>query len=68
VSIDPDTGAMTTGDEARNLHAGQNRGAMLSIGYWCENGCQGHLELRNHKGHLFASLHNDPGHEPKGAE
>jgi hypothetical protein len=42
------------------MHAGQNRGAMLSIGYWCEDGCQGHIELRNHKGYLFASVHNDP--------
>src|SRR5262249_19252173 len=57
VSIDADTGAIIAGDEARVLHNAQNRGPMLSIGYWCEGGCQGHIELRQHKGHLFASLH-----------
>lgn len=30
---------------------------MLSAGYWCEEGCHGRIELRQHKGHLFASLH-----------
>jgi len=59
VTIDPDTGAMFAEDAGRHLHAGNNRGAMLAIGYWCENGCEGRLELRNHKGHLFASLHNE---------
>jgi hypothetical protein len=33
---------------------------MLSVGYWCEDGCRGRIELREHKGHLFASLHNQP--------
>jgi hypothetical protein len=57
VSIDVDTGTIIAGDEARLLHNAQNRGPMLSIGYWCEDGCLGHLELRQHKGQLFASLH-----------
>jgi hypothetical protein len=26
------------------------------IGYWCELGCEGRIELREHKGNLFASL------------
>lgn len=60
VTIDPDTGAMFAQDTGRHLHAGNNRGAMLAIGYWCENGCEGRLELRNHKGNLFASHHNEP--------
>ena len=47
-------------DEALRLHAGANRGAMLAIGYWCENGCRGRIELREHKGYLFASLHKEP--------
>jgi len=59
MSINPDTGVALTGDEARRLHACQNRGPMLAIGYWCENGCQGHIDLRGHKGHLFVSLHNN---------
>lgn len=59
-SIDPDTGAILAGNQARALHAGQNRGPMLAVGYWCEEGCQGRIELREHKGHLFASLHSRP--------
>ena len=58
-SIDPDTGAVIADDQARALHAGQNRGPMLAIGYWCEDGCRGRIELREHKGHLFAGLHNE---------
>jgi hypothetical protein len=30
---------------------------MLAIGYWCELGCEGRIELREHKGNLFAGLH-----------
>jgi len=59
LSIDPDTGAVIADDQARALHAGQNRGPMLAIGYWCEDGCRGRIELREHKGHLFAGLHNE---------
>jgi hypothetical protein len=33
---------------------------MLSIAYWCENQCRGRIELRAHKGNLYASLHNEP--------
>ena len=33
---------------------------MLSTGHWCENGCQGRIELRGHKGYLYASLHREP--------
>jgi hypothetical protein len=32
---------------------------MLAIGYWCEEGCRGRIELREHKGHLFAGLRNE---------
>ena len=39
---------------------GQNRGPMLSVGYWCEDDCRGRIELREHKGHLFASLQDQP--------
>jgi hypothetical protein len=60
LSINPTTGAVTADDTARALHAGANRGAMLSIGYWCELGCQGRIELRAHKGRLFGSLHHEP--------
>jgi hypothetical protein len=59
VSITPHTGAVIAGDEARHLHGGANRGPMLAIGYWCEHGCQGRIELREHKGHLFVSLHQE---------
>lgn len=60
VSITPHNGAMLAGDEARRLHAGANRGPMLAVEYWCEAGCQGRIELREHKGSLFASLHSSP--------
>jgi hypothetical protein len=59
LSINPDTGAALADHEARRLHAGRNRGPMLAIAYWCENGCLGHLELRQHKGILYASHHTD---------
>lgn len=35
--------------EAPRLHNGTNRGPMLAIGYWCENGCRGRIELRAQK-------------------
>jgi hypothetical protein len=49
LSINPDTGAVLADEKARALHAGQNRGPMLAIGYWCEEGCRGRIELREHK-------------------
>ncbi len=58
VSIDPITGAVLADNQACGLHASQNRGPMLSIGYWCEEGCRGRIELRQHKGHIYASLHH----------
>lgn len=58
-SIDPDTSAILAGNQARALHASQNPGPMLAVGYWCEEGCRERIELREHKGHLFASLHNE---------
>jgi len=33
------------GDDARQLHAGANRGPMLAAAYWCEGGCRGRIEL-----------------------
>lgn len=60
ITINPDSGAVLADDDARALHAGENRGPMLSIGYWCEEGCRGRIELRGHKGNLFASLHDAP--------
>jgi hypothetical protein len=59
LSIDPDTGTVLADDQARVLHAGQNRGPMLAISYWCEEGCHGRVELREHKGHLYGGLRND---------
>jgi hypothetical protein len=38
------------------LHGGENRGPMLTVGYWYEAGCQGRIELREHKGNVFLSL------------
>jgi hypothetical protein len=64
LTIIPASGAAVASDDARRLHAGHNRGAMLSIDYWCEHGCQGRFELRSHKGNLFASLHNEPPMQP----
>ncbi len=64
LSIDADTGAITADDHAQLLHAGQNRGPMLAITYWCEDGCQGNMQLRQHKGVLYASLHSEtPRHD-----
>jgi hypothetical protein len=38
---------------------------MLSIGYWCEYGCRGRIELREHKEHLLSSLHDQPPLNPE---
>ncbi len=65
VSITPHTGTIAARDEACHLHAGTNRGPMLAIGYWCENGCHGRIELREHKGYLFATLHEAEPAEPQ---
>jgi hypothetical protein len=54
----------TDNNHARTLHAGKNRGPLLAVGYWCENGCQGRIELREHKGSLFTSLHNEAPEHP----
>ena len=51
-------------DEALRMHGGTNRGPMLAVGYWCETGCQGRVELREIKGHLFVGLHDEPGGLP----
>jgi len=64
VSIDAATATVREGDDARRLHAGANRGPMLAVGYWCEGGCRGRIELREHKGHVFASLHSEPAGSP----
>ena len=62
VSIDAATATVRQGDDAQQLHAGANRGPMLAAGYWCEGGCRGRIELREHKGHVYASLHSQaPG-------
>ena len=65
LSINPTTGAIMADDTARALHASINRGPMLSIGYWCEYGCHGRIELRAHKGRLFGGLHHEPPFEPE---
>lgn len=64
VSIDAAAATVHEGDAARRLHAGTNRGPMLAMGYWCESGCRGRIELREHKGHVFASLHSEPAGLP----
>jgi hypothetical protein len=51
------TGAILAYNQARILQAGQNRRALLSVGYQREDGCRGRSELREHTGHLFARLH-----------
>jgi hypothetical protein len=56
--------AVVPGREAMALHGGKNRGPMLAVGYWCEAGCQGRIELREHKGHVFLSLHAEAGIDP----
>ena len=45
VSIDAATATIRDGDDARQLHAGANRGPMLAAAYWCEGGCRGRIEL-----------------------
>jgi hypothetical protein len=42
--------AMVTfpGVQASDLHAEANAGVMLAIEVWCDNGCRGRLELRQH--------------------
>jgi hypothetical protein len=56
--------AVVPGAAAIALHGGKNRGPMLAVGYWCEAGCQGRIELREHKGNVFLSLHAEPGFDP----
>jgi hypothetical protein len=71
LSIQADTGLLAADDQGQRLHAGQNRGPMLAISYWCEAGCLGSVRLRQHKGVLYTSLHteapppdNSPSDEP----
>lgn len=52
-SFGVDIDVMTTmvifpGVEATDLHAEANAGVMLAIECWCDNGCRGRLELRQH--------------------
>jgi hypothetical protein len=60
LSIDATTATVCESHDAQQLHAGANRGPMLAAGYWCEGGCRGRIELREHKGHVYASLHSQP--------
>jgi hypothetical protein len=67
VGVDIDAHArwvVVPGRAAMALHGGKNRGPMLAVGYWCEAGCQGRIELREHKGCVFLSLHAEPGFDP----
>jgi hypothetical protein len=59
ISIEAHNGLVTADDQGQRLHAGQNRGPMLAVSYWCEDGCIGNVQLRQHKGILYASLHTD---------
>ncbi|MGW4476075.1 hypothetical protein ACWENQ_40955 [Nonomuraea sp. NPDC004354] len=68
LEINPHLATASGSDEATTLHAGQNRGEMVSIGYWCEQGCRGRIVLRQHKGQIFASLHNEPRGRSDGSE
>jgi hypothetical protein len=42
--------AMVTfpGVEATQLHGGANDGVMLAVELWCDNGCRGRIEFRQH--------------------
>jgi len=67
IGVDIDTSArvvMFPGEEATVLHGAKNRGPMVAVGYWCEAGCRGRIELREHKGNLFLSLVEEPGFDP----
>jgi hypothetical protein len=67
VGVDIDARArwvVVPGRAAMALHGGKNRGPMLAVGYWCETGCQGRIELREHKGNVFLSLHAELGFDP----
>jgi hypothetical protein len=67
VGVDIDTAARVVlfpGGEAVSVHAGRNRGPMLAVGYWCETGCRGRIELREHKGNVFLSLVEESGFDP----
>jgi hypothetical protein len=66
VDIDAGAGAVVfPGGEAMCLHGAKNRGPMIAVGYWCEAGCRGRIELRQHKGNLFLSLVEEPGFDPE---
>jgi hypothetical protein len=67
IGVDIDAGAgvvVFPGGVAMDLHGARNRGAMVALGYWCEAGCRGRIELRQHKGNLFLSLVEEPGFDP----
>jgi len=68
MGVDIDTAArvaMFPGGEAMSLHGGKNRGPMVAVGYWCEAGCRGRIELRQHKGNVFLSLVEEQGFLPE---
>jgi hypothetical protein len=68
IGVDIDTAArvvMFPGEASMVLHGAKSRGPMLAVGYWCEAGCRGRIELRQHKGSLFLSLVEEPGFLPE---
>lgn len=44
------------GGQATRLHAGVNAGVMLAIEVWCDNGCRGRIELRQHDDAVVLNL------------
>jgi hypothetical protein len=68
MGVDIDAGAglvVFPGGEAMCLHGGASRGPMIAVGYWCEAGCRGRIEFREHKGNVFLGLRGEPGFLPE---
>jgi hypothetical protein len=62
--------AMVTfpGLEAVRAHGGANDGVMLAIEVWCENGCRGRIEFRQHDDVVVLDLLALPGFPPEDAD
>lgn len=57
VILDPETAAVAEEPDLTAYRAtSSNRGPIVTLGLWCEDGCLCYLELRPHKGRLFVAI------------
>jgi hypothetical protein len=66
MDIDVLTATVTfPGLEATRMHGGGNDGVMLAIEVWCDNGCRGRIEFRQHDDVVVLDLVALPGFPPE---